>query len=81
MVSVEFVLVSISFYASVAEAVEADNCIPGPNPAQADATVEILTSLEEECAIIEAITNNIRLPDILAWVLLGRPEDNDVGGD
>ena len=81
MVGIESVLVSISFIVLFGGAIEAHNLLSGPNTAQTDATVEILTRLKEERAIIEAIANKIRLPDILAWIFTRAPEDNDVRGN
>ena len=71
VVRIEFVIVSIPFDTLFIEAIEAHNFLPRPDSTQANGTVEILTRLEEERAVIEAIANQLRLPGKLACILLG----------
>ena len=71
VVRIEFVIVSIPFDTLFIEAIEAHNFLPRPDSTQANGTVEILTRLEEERAVIEAIANQLRLPSKLACILLG----------
>ena len=52
VVCVESVLVAISFDAFIIEAVEAHDLLPGPHTTQANGTIEILSRLEEERAIV-----------------------------
>ena len=52
VVRIEFVIVSISFDTLFIEAIEAHNLLPRPDSTQANGTVEILTRLEEERAVI-----------------------------
>ena len=81
VVCIEFVLLSIPFDTLVVEAVKAHNLLAGPNSTQANCTVEILTRLKEERAIIKAIANCLHLPGILTCILLGRSQDNDIACD
>ena len=52
VVCVEPVLVAISFDTFIVETVEAHDLLPGPNTTQANGTIEILSRLEEERAIV-----------------------------
>ena len=71
VVCIESILITIPLDAFLVEAGETYNFLPGPNTTQANSAVEILTRLEEERAIIEAIANYLHLPSILACILLG----------
>ena len=52
VVCIKSVLVTISFDTFIIEAVEAHDLLPGPDTTEANGTIEILSRLEEERAIV-----------------------------